>query len=103
VRIALVSEWLDPWRGGAETSTLQFIHHLLDAGLELHLFTRSRPSPVPGMEVHTISGASMSRTRRSATFAVRVERMLRQCAFDLVHTFVPIAGADVYQPRGRDH
>ena len=59
MKVALVAEWLDPWRGGAETSTQQFIHHLMAGNVELHLFTRSRPSPTPGMHVHTISGASI--------------------------------------------
>jgi UDP-glucose:(heptosyl)LPS alpha-1,3-glucosyltransferase len=100
VRVALVTEWLDAWRGGAETSTRQFMHHLMDAGVELHVYTRSRPSPVPGLFVHSVSGAAMSRTRKSVNFGLRVERMLADEAFDIVHTFVPIRWADVYQPRG---
>lgn len=100
LRIALVSEWLDGWRGGAETSTLQFLHHLLRNGVEAHVFTRSRPSPTPTLHVHTVSGAAMSRTRQSLTFARRVERLLRERSFDIVHAITPCRGADVYQPRG---
>jgi len=100
MKVALVSEWLDSWRGGAETSTLQFIHHLMDRGVELHVFTRSRPSPTPGLFVHTINGASMSRTRRSVTFSHRVERILRADSFDVVHAISPCRFADIYQPRG---
>ena len=100
MKIALVAEWLDPWRGGAEASTLQFIHRLMDSGVELHIFTRSRPSPTPGMYVHTISGASMSRTRMSMTFTHRVERLLESESFDIVHAISPCLSADVYQPRG---
>lgn len=100
MRVALVTEWLDSWRGGAETSTRQFMHHLMDAGVELHVFTRSRPSPVPGLFVHSVHGASMSRMRKSVNFALRVDRMLAERSFDIVHTFVPIRRADVYQPRG---
>lgn len=100
MRVALVTEWLDAWRGGAETSTRQFMHHLMDAGVELHVYTRSRPSPVPGLFVNSISGASMSRTRKSINFALRVDRMLADESFDIVHTFLPIRRADVYQPRG---
>jgi len=100
MKVALVSEWLDSWRGGAETSTQQFIHHLMDRGVELHVFTRSRPSPAPGMFVHTISGASMSRMRRSVTFSHRVERALRTDSFDVVHAISPCRFADIYQPRG---
>ncbi|MFQ5413859.1 MAG: glycosyltransferase family 4 protein [Phycisphaerae bacterium] len=100
MKVALVTEWLDAWRGGAETSTLQFMHHVMDAGVELHVFTRSRPSPAPGLHVHTISGARMSRTRQSATFATRVDRIVRADAFDVVHAISPCRCADVYQPRG---
>ncbi len=100
MNVAVVTEWLDPWRGGAETSTLQFMHHLIDRGVELHVFTRSRPSPRPGMEVHTISGASMSRTRRSMTFTRRVDAALRERSFDVIHAISPCLCADVYEPRG---
>lgn len=100
MKVALVSEWLDAWRGGAETSTLQFLHHVMDAGIEVHVFTRSRPSPTPGLHVHAVSGASMSRTRRSMTFAHRVQRMLKRHEFDVIHAISPCPDVDVYQPRG---
>lgn len=100
MKVALISEWLDAWRGGAETSTLQFLHHLMDAGLEMHVFTRSRPSPTPGLHVHSISGAAMSRTRRSITFAHRIEKRLKENSFDIVHAITPCRYVDIYQPRG---
>ncbi len=100
MKVALVAEWLDAWRGGAERSTQQFLHHLMSSGVELHVFTRSRPSPTPGMAVHTIRGAAMSRTRRSITFARRVEQLFQEGSFDVVHAISPCRGADIYQPRG---
>lgn len=100
MKVALVSEWLDPWRGGAETSTLQFLHHLMDAGVEVHVVTRSRPAPAPGLCVHTVAGASMSRMRNSVTFPRRVAGILREQSFDVVHAISPCPGVDVYQPRG---
>jgi len=100
VKIALVCEWLDPWRGGAETSTMQFLHRLMATDVEVHVFTRSRLASTPSMYVHTISGASMSRARRSMTFARRVEKRLAAESFDLVHAISPCRGADIYQPRG---
>ncbi len=100
MKVALVTEWLDAWRGGAETSTLQFMHHMMDAGIDLHVFTRSRPSPTPGLKVHTINGAAMSRTRQSVTFSHRVERAVRGETFDIVHAISPCTFADFYQPRG---
>ena len=100
MKVAVVTEWVDSWRGGAETSTQQFMHHLQAEGIELHLFTRSRPSPAPGMFVHTVSGAAMSRVRRSVTFAHRVERLLKADRFDVIHAITPCRGVDIYQPRG---
>ncbi len=100
MKVALVVEWLDAWRGGAETSSLQFIHHLMERGVEVHVFTRSRPSPAPGLHVHNIGGASMSRIRRSITFTHRVEHLLRSNSYDIVHAITPCRYADIYQPRG---
>ncbi|MFQ5462245.1 MAG: glycosyltransferase family 4 protein [Phycisphaerae bacterium] len=100
MKIALVSEWVDAWRGGAETSTLQFLHRLMETGIEIHLFTRSRPSPTPGLHVHTISGAAMGRTRKTVTFTHRVDRAIRNQSFDVVHAITPCRTADLYQPRG---
>jgi UDP-glucose:(heptosyl)LPS alpha-1,3-glucosyltransferase len=100
VKVALVAEWLDAWRGGAEASTQQFMHHLMERGVDLHVFTRSRPSPTPHLHVHTIAGASMSRTRQSMTFAHRVEALVHADSFDVIHAISPCVGADIYQPRG---
>ncbi len=51
MKIAVVTEWLDTWRGGAETSTRLFLQHLMESGAELHVYTRSAaeesPSPTP--------------------------------------------------------
>lgn len=100
MKVALVSEWVDGWRGGAEKSTTQFLHGLTEKGVELHLYTRSRPSPTPGMAVHTVSGARMTRRRQSVTFAHRVEWMLRDESFDIIHAISPCRAAHIYQPRG---
>lgn len=100
MKIALVSEWLDAWRGGAEASTLQFLRELVRRGVSVHVFTRSRPASTPDMQVHSVGGASMSRTRQSMTFMRRVERMIARDSFDIVHAITPCRVADIYQPRG---
>lgn len=100
VKVAIVAEWLDPWRGGAETSTHQFIHQLMDRGVDLHLFTRSRPSPTPGLDVHCVNGPAISRARQTRLFINRVDRELSGHHFDVVHAITPCRSATVYQPRG---
>lgn len=42
----------------------------------------------------------MTRTRRSITFAHRVDRRVRDGAYDVVHAITPCRSATVYQPRG---
>lgn len=100
MKVALVAEWVDTWRGGAETSTQQFLRHLIDYGVEVHLYTRSRPSPAPGLHVHTINGSAMLRSRQTWTFMHRVQRAVAEDTFDVVHAISPCRGATVYQPRG---
>jgi UDP-glucose:(heptosyl)LPS alpha-1,3-glucosyltransferase len=100
VRIAVVAEWVDPWRGGAETSTRQFVQHLIEHGTEVHVFTLSQPSPNPRLAIHTIPGEKLPRARRSIAFARRVAERLREESFDIVHAITLCPGCDVYQPRG---
>lgn len=100
VRVALIVEWLDAWRGGAETSTQQFIQHLLALGVTLEVFTRSRVSPRPGLAVHTILASGPSRALKTVAFCKRADDAARACGCDVVHAFAPSLVADVYQPRG---
>jgi UDP-glucose:(heptosyl)LPS alpha-1,3-glucosyltransferase len=100
VKVALVCEWLDPWRGGAETSTQQFIHHLIDLGVELELYTRSHIPSRPRMSVHRIPATGPSRAMKTFSFCRRAEESLRAGRCDLVHAITPSLVADIYQPRG---
>ena len=100
MKVALVVEWLDPWRGGAETSTRQFLRHMVDLGVEVEVFTRSRSASAPGLTIHTVRSSSTSRMRSSTLFPHRAAAAVRRRACDLVHSIVPCPAADLYQPRG---
>ena len=100
MKVALVIEWLDAWRGGAETSTEQFVRHLLNHNVDLTVFTQSRLSPTPDLRVHTIRVRTPARSRQSALFARRAAAAIRSERFDIVHAISPCLAADVYQPRG---
>ncbi len=100
MRVALVIEWLDAWRGGAETSTAQFVRHLLDHGVELTVFTRSRLSPTPHLAVRTISATTPARSHRTKLFAQRAAAAVRRERFDVIHAVSPCLTADLYEPRG---
>jgi UDP-glucose:(heptosyl)LPS alpha-1,3-glucosyltransferase len=100
VRIALIVEWLDAWRGGAETSTRQFLRHVVDLGVNVDVFTRSRSASAPGLTIHTLRSSSPSRMRSSSRFPGRAAQAVRDIRCDLVHSIVPSPAADIYQPRG---
>ena len=100
MKVGLVVEWLDPQRGGAETSTQQFINRLRANGVELKVCTRSLVPSESGLTVETIEPHAMSRAGRTAAFLDAAAEAMASAGCDLVHAFVPCRGADIYQPRG---
>ena len=100
MKVALVMERLEPWRGGAETSTGQFMRHLVELGVRLEVVTRSQLSSSPGMTVHTVGVSGVTRSGRSAAFARAVGGLVGGLGVDLVHAISPCPCADVYEPRG---
>ncbi len=100
MKIALVVEWMDPWRGGAETSTRQFLRHIVDLGVEVEVYTRSRCASAPGMTVHTVRSLAPTQWQGSAGFPRAAAAALQDGECDLVHAIVPCPVADIYQPRG---
>lgn len=100
MKVALIIEWIDAWRGGAETSTEQFLRHLTRTGVELTLFTRSRLSSTPGLRIRTISVTTPARSRRTRLFAQRAAAAVGEERFDIVHAVSPCLAANVYEPRG---
>ncbi len=106
MNIGIIVEWLDTARGGAETSTRQFIDGLLDqgrslpGGIQLDILTRSQLPPQPGVTVHTIDTPATGRHGKTQQFLDAAEKWVADAKCDLTHTFVPVRGADIYQPRG---
>jgi UDP-glucose:(heptosyl)LPS alpha-1,3-glucosyltransferase len=95
MRILIISEYLDTDRGGAETSTSQFINALTRAGHDVAVVTRN--ADYRQDDVTTLEIQCGGRTPRFATAAARVVADQRA---DVVHAITPCIGAHVYQPRG---
>jgi len=100
VKIALVIERIETWRGGAETSTMELGRLLTDRGHEVHLITATNAQSLPGITIHTLRCPAVLRSLRTASFAKRAAVFLRRNDFDVVHAISPLPSADVYQPRG---
>ncbi|MCP4593258.1 MAG: glycosyltransferase family 4 protein [bacterium] len=100
MRVALIIEWLDAARGGAETSTGQFVRHLVTRGVELTVFTRSDEVSEPGTKLHTIPVHAPTRSQQARAFVRQAASEVRAGHFDVVHSVAPCLAADVYEPRG---
>ncbi len=100
MKLAIVIERIEAWRGGAETSTLELARLLVERGHDVHLITSSScPSP-PDMTIHHVGVAGVIRPLRTATFIRRATDQLAGRRFDVVHAVVPMPDADVFQPWG---
>jgi UDP-glucose:(heptosyl)LPS alpha-1,3-glucosyltransferase len=100
VKIAIVIERFEAWRGGAETSTLELARLLKNRGHAIHVITTTTAPSSPDFTLHRIPGQALLRPLRTAAFIRRAGEFLRKNRFDLVHAISPLPAADVYQPRG---
>ncbi len=100
LKIAVVSESVSSARGGAETSTSQFVQHLLDQGVNVDLYTRTQPEPCDRLTVHTIETGGGLKALRTLRFSSKVDQLLARRRYDVVHAITPCLAADVYEPRG---
>ena len=100
LKVAVVSESVSSVRGGAETSTSQFLQHLLDQGVNVDLYTRTKPESRERLTVHTIETGGSLRALRTLRFSSKVDQLLGSRQYDVVHAITPCLAADVYQPRG---
>lgn len=100
MKVAIVLEHIETWRGGAETSTLEYAHLLARRGIQVELLTASRcPSP-PDLAVQMLPLGGVPRPFRALAFARRAAAFLDRADFDVVHAISPLPCADVYEPRG---
>jgi UDP-glucose:(heptosyl)LPS alpha-1,3-glucosyltransferase len=100
MNIALIMERIEPWRGGAETSTMQFARHLSNLSCRVTILTRSDAQPMPGLDIVPIAANGSLRSLRTVQFSRRAAEYVRERRFDIVHSITPCLAADVYQPRG---
>ncbi|MFH1419197.1 MAG: glycosyltransferase family 4 protein [Planctomycetota bacterium] len=100
MKIAIVIERIESWRGGAETSTMELARLLTQRGHDVHIITTTATASPPDMTVHPIPANKTLGPLRVATFIRRASAFLKENPFDLIHAIAPLPEADVYQPRG---
>jgi UDP-glucose:(heptosyl)LPS alpha-1,3-glucosyltransferase len=100
LKIGLVIERLETWRGGAETSTGEIARLLAARGHDVHVVTSTNCQSPPGLTIHTVPALAMIPALRAAAFARHAAALLRRMPCDVVHAVSPLPTADLYQPRG---
>src|SRR5262249_4719437 len=97
MRVAIVQEFLDRARGGAETSVLEMARHLADLGQDVTILSRDRPEAAP-LNVIRVPVHSLTRVGNTAEFVAGVDEL--RANFDVLHAVTPCRTASIYQPRG---
>lgn len=100
MKLGIIIERLEAWRGGAETSTLELARLLREKGHEIHVVTSTISQSTPGLTIHQVPAPTVFGPLRTATFVRHAARQAEQIGFDVVLAMSPCPGADVYQPRG---
>jgi UDP-glucose:(heptosyl)LPS alpha-1,3-glucosyltransferase len=100
MKIAWVIEKMDPRRGGRETSTAQITAELARRGHDVTVVCRTARWTGAGVAVRALGSGGLSRSGRLRRFVAAVQEHILAVPYDVVHTTLPIPGANVYQPRG---
>ena len=102
MRVALITEDLNPRRGGAERSASELAAELARQGMDLTVLARrvTVKSVDRSYQDKIFRVSARTRVGRWRKFAQAVGGHLAETNYDIVHSLVPIPQVDVYQPRG---
>lgn len=103
MRVAIVHTSVDASRGGAETSIIEMAAALAAVGHEITIVTRGTGGTADRTGHPALIGLptrGTGRTTQLFNFLDDARTYCNAARFDIVHAVVPLAGCDVYQPRG---
>ncbi|HUT59756.1 MAG TPA: glycosyltransferase family 4 protein [Phycisphaerae bacterium] len=100
MKIAMIIERMDTARGGRETSTAQIAEALARRGHEVTVLCQRGSWRGEGVQVRPLGRRGLLRVGRLRSFIADVRDAIAAERFDIVHSMIPVPGANVYQPRG---
>ncbi|OHB54240.1 MAG: hypothetical protein A2Y07_01605 [Planctomycetes bacterium GWF2_50_10] len=98
MKIAILIERSDVFLGGAERSIFELSAQISSMGHEITLLAAKGTSAAKHVKI--LCGDSAGKRTSLGEFEAAARAYLAQEQFDIVHAVVPMAIADVYQPRG---
>ncbi len=99
MRVALVVERFDPAAGGVERVAWNVAQGLAEAGDEVQVFAR-RGVGATTVQLHRVPVPAFWQPLRVSLFARQVDRAIRECRFDVVHSFSRTLRQDVFHAGG---
>lgn len=103
MKVLIITENFDTQRGGAERSTFELAYCLSELGVQVTVaagqIAGSDGANLP-FALHVLPLRGMTRLSRRRSFEPVLAGYLARSDFDIVHSMIPVGGADVYQPRG---
>ena len=100
MKIALVIERMDPSRGGCETATAQIAKGLTRAGHDVSIICQEAKWEHEGVEILQLGRSGWPRYRKLKKFVGQVQTIIAKGDYDIVHSALPVPGANVYQAHG---
>jgi len=100
MKIALVIERMDPQRGGREKSVAQLAAELARRGHEVTIICQTCSWSAGDVNVRRCGSRGLLRVQRLGNFIRDAQRVIGELNCDIVHSTLPVPGANVYQPRG---
>jgi len=71
MNVALIMERIEAWRGGAETSTMQFAHHLARLGCKISILTTTLAQTTSAITIIPIKASGAFRASKTHLFSRR--------------------------------
>lgn len=101
MKLALITERIDPSLGGAERSVSELSEELRELGIDVTLLVAKGQSDLKHIKV-----LCCDQPKKRITFRVfnqALQQHLRDNHYDIVHSVLPFSAADVYQPRSGNY
>jgi len=98
MKVAVIIERYDVSLGGAEWLVFELVLALSQMGLDVDILAAQGDNTA--VNVHILCGNDYSKRISLTSFAKAIRRYLGKNHYDIVHSVIPLALADVYQPPG---
>jgi len=100
MKIALIIERMEPSRGGRETSMAQIAAGLAKRGHEVSVICQYASWSSEAVQICQLGCKGRLRIQWLLNFIAEAQRTIKSQDYDIVHSSLPLPGANVYQPRG---